>query len=80
MNRQLIMVSSITYAMKGRDLLRSKGMKAYIERTPGHMDRVGCGYSIYVNGDINRAEAILRDGNIKIIGLSEEGDTDDLPG
>lgn len=74
MSKELIMVSSITYAMKGRDLLRSKGIKAYIERTPGHMDRVGCGYSIYVNGDVDQAEEILRQGKIKILGRGEGGD------
>jgi len=73
MAKQLFMVSSITYAMKGRDLLRAKGYKAYIERTPGQLDKLGCGYSIYVNGDIKIAGQILKEGNVKIIGYSEGG-------
>ena len=71
MSKQLIMVSSITYAIKGRDVLRSKGYKAYIERTPGQLDKAGCGYSIFVNGDINAAEQILRNSGIKILGRSD---------
>ena len=59
MKKQLIMVSSITYAIKGRELLRGKGFKAYIERTPGNLDTAGCGYSIYVSGDADAAEQIL---------------------
>ena len=60
MNKQLIMVSSITYAIQGRDILRQRGMKAYIERTPGGRDRAGCGYSIYVDSNTDMAEDILR--------------------
>lgn len=70
MKKQLIMVSSITYAIKGRELLRAKGYRAYIERTPGNIDTAGCGYSIYVNGDADAAEQILRDAGIKILGRS----------
>lgn len=71
MNKEMIMVNSITYAIKGRDLLRSKGMKAYVERTPGGIDHAGCGYSIYINGDIDLAEKILKENNIKMLGRSK---------
>lgn len=70
MKKQLIMVSSITYAIKGREHLRGKGFKAYIERTPGNLDTAGCGYSIYVSGDADAAEQILKDAGIKILGRS----------
>ena len=73
MNKQLIMVSSITYAIKGRDILRQRGMKAYIERTPGGKDRAGCGYSIYVDSNTDMAEDILRQSGIKILGRAEDG-------
>lgn len=76
MSKQLILVSSITYAIKGRDILRSRGYKAYIERTPSHLDRVGCGYSIYVNGDVEGAEAVLRANRIRVFGRSEGSDND----
>jgi len=74
MKKQLIQVSSITYAIKGRDILRSKGIKAYVERTPNDMDRVGCGYSIYVKGDILAAEEILRQSDIKTLGRQSGGE------
>ena len=71
MSKQLIMVSSITYAIRGRDLLRSKGFKAYIEKTPGRLDSAGCGYSIYVTSNAEQAQRILRSAGIKILGLMQ---------
>ena len=73
MNQQKIMVSSITHAIKGRDLLRQRGIKAYVERTHAGRDRVGCGYSISVDGDGDAAEEILRGAGIKIVGRAEGG-------
>ncbi len=71
MKKQLIQVSSITYAIKGRDILKSKGIKAYVERTPADADRVGCGYSIYVKGDITAALDILKNAGINVLGRQE---------
>lgn len=59
---------SITHAIRGRDLLRKHGFKARMEKTPNHLDRVGCGYSIIVEGDAVRAEQILRNSRVKILG------------
>ena len=70
MGKPLIMVSSVTYAIKGRDLLRKMGYSADIERTPGTMDRVGCGYSITTELDGEAARAILEENNIKVGGIS----------
>lgn len=68
MKKQLIQVSSITYAIKGRDILKSKGIKAYVERTTGDLNQKGCGYSIFVKGDVDAAETILKNSGIKILG------------
>ena len=45
---KLIMVSSVTYAMKGKELLKSYGIRAEVERTPKNSQSKGCGYSLYV--------------------------------
>ena len=74
MGRQYIKVSSITYATKGRDILLNHGIRAHIERTHQPMEGDGCGYSIYVNGDADAAEKILRASGIKIIRRSEGRD------
>lgn len=71
MGTHLIMVSSITYAIKGRDLLRSHGYKAYIEKTPSKLDTHGCGYSIVVYTDPAAVLGILKDAGVKILGTAE---------
>ena len=70
MGSNLIMVNSITYAIKGRDLLRSKGFKAYIEKTPGKLDSHGCGYSIVVNVEPSQVTGLLEKADIKVLGIS----------
>ena len=65
----MIMVSSVTYAIRGRDFLRQQGYEANIERSPGTMDRVGCGYSIVTNCNEEKARETLQSNNIKIGGI-----------
>ena len=67
----LIMVSSITHAIKGRDLLKNKGFKAAIEKTPGKLDSAGCGYSIFVDKNIDSAQKIVSAAGIKILGIAK---------
>ena len=71
MGKHLIMVNSITYAIKGRDLLRSNGHKAYIEKTPVNLDSHGCGYRIIVYDKLDKAVSLLKGGGIKILGTTE---------
>ena len=68
MNKTLLMVTSITYAIKARDILVAYGYRSYIETTPGHLDKVGCGYSVSVNGNADEAEEILVKNGIKVLG------------
>lgn len=53
-----ISVGSVTYAIKGRDVLRNNGFKVGIERKPSKSSS-GCGYALKLNGDINKAKEIL---------------------
>ena len=71
MGKPMILVSSITYAMKGRDILSNRGMKAYVERTPRTSENIGCGYSIYVPSQTDEAERILIGYGIKVLGRAE---------
>lgn len=71
MKRYSIATGTVTYAIKGRDLLRKKGYKAKIERKSGEKVH-GCGYSIIFEGDIYAAESLLRQNGIKILEISEE--------
>lgn len=65
MDKYVISTGTVTYALRGRDLLRNNGFKAYIERSTAN-DRIGCGYSITVAGNINKIIECLNRQDIRI--------------
>lgn len=65
------MVSSVTYAMKSRDILNSQGINAYVERLPRSRE-TGCGYGVFVPDRTDEAEQILRNNGIKILGRMDK--------
>ena len=71
MKRYLIQTGTVTYAIKGRDLLRRKGIKAKIERKVGNKIQ-GCGYAILIEEDPAEAQKILRENGVKILDITEE--------
>ncbi len=73
MKNDKILVSSITHAIRGRDLLRAHGFKAYIERAKGALEQNGCGYSIYVEQDTEAAERLLREHRVRVLGRTGGG-------
>lgn len=74
MSKKGIKVTSVTYAMKGRDMLQKNGYKAYLTRNPHPDEDDGCGYVIYVNNMDKRCLDILKNGGIKVRGLVDLGD------
>ena len=74
MDKKGIKVSSVTYAMKGRDLLQKNGYKAYLTRNPHPETDEGCGYLIYVNNMDDKAPLLLKRAGIKIKGIVDLGD------
>ena len=71
MGKPLIVVSSVTYAMKGRDLLFRHGNRGYVEPIPKTGD-TGCGYGIYVPQGADAAERILRENHIRVLRRMEQ--------
>ena len=71
MGSYLLTTGSITYAIKGRDLLRKMGYKARIERRTSGAGSNGCGYNIFLDGDIKTAEAILKEAGVKILQINK---------
>lgn len=63
--KTLIALSSITYAIKAKNLLNSAGYYCEIERTPKKLAK-GCGYSIRVKDDLNLILSILSAEEIKV--------------
>ena len=74
MGKDLILVASVTYAMKGREILTRNGIKAYIERTPKNLNINSCGYCLYVPFDIDRAEEILINSGVKVLGRARRSE------
>ncbi len=74
MSKKGIKVGSVTYAMKGRDLLQKNGYKAYLTRNPHPENDEGCGYVIYVNNPDGKCFEVLKRNNIKIKGMVDLGD------
>ncbi len=70
MQRHIILVNSITYAIKGRDLLRKQGFRAYIERKTNANGNTGCGYVIVSDGNRERISNALINSGIKILQIS----------
>ncbi len=65
MQRHIISVSSITYAIKGRDLLRNQGLKTYIEKKTNANGNAGCGYVIVAFGNRDKIVNSLNVAGIK---------------
>lgn len=69
---ELILVKTITYAMKGRDVLAQWGIPSRIERVPKTRES-GCGYALSVTGDVAYAEGILKHGGVPTYGRVQQG-------
>ncbi len=69
MGKYLIVTGTITYAIRGRDILRKQGYSANMEKTKGNLNH-GCGYSITVSGDIEKIKTILKNAGVKIIEIT----------
>lgn len=66
----VLVLSSVTYAMKSRDLLFKYGIKAYVERLP-RTKETGCGYGVYVPHGIDEAERILKENGVRVLGRAK---------
>lgn len=70
--RKVLVLSSVTYAMKSRDLLFRYGIRAYVERLP-RTKETGCGYGVYVPAGIDEAERILKENGVRVLGRAARG-------
>lgn len=70
MENNLIMFGSVTLAMKSRNLLLKNNIKSGIVRTPIHLNKKSCGYSLYVPGNFEKALKIIRSNGITVNGTA----------
>ncbi len=66
MSKQIIMLSSITYAYKAEAWLAKQGIKAYVHRVPKHLKIQGCGYGVEVKGNASEVAALLKQAGFPI--------------
>lgn len=72
MNKPVILVSSVTYAIKGKDLLNRNGFMAAIHRV-SRTRETGCGYGIYVPQRTEEAQRLLEESGMRILGRADRG-------
>lgn len=70
MKSYIIMTGTVTYAVKGRDILRKNGIKATVERSSPTKD-TGCGYGIVISGGVDKAQALLSSAGVKVLKITE---------
>lgn len=66
LNKFFIVTGTVTYAAKGREILRRNGIKAYVQRSFA-ADRIGCGYGIVAVGDMQNILSILGKADVKVL-------------
>ena len=65
MEGQVLAVGSVTNAMRGKELLARNGLPAFVGR--GKPDgQNGCGYTLTVSGDVDRAIRLLEAAGIRV--------------
>lgn len=70
----IFVLSSITYAMKARDILKEKQIGSTLTRSAAIRKVRGCGYGLRVKQDDRAsAEQILREAGIRVLGITTEG-------
>lgn len=70
MGKSLIIVKSITYAMRGQQLLNDAGISAYIDRNIGAASKYGCGYGVRVrSAEARRAADLLQAAGIRVVDI-----------
>ncbi len=70
MKKYRINTGTVTYAIKGREVLRRKGYNAKVEKSQS-LNKNGCGYAIIVFGEISVIEPLLRNSGVKILDIQE---------
>lgn len=64
--RAILVIGSVTYTMKAKELLDKFGIKSYIEKTSNFRKTKGCSYGLYVPRNSDKAFEILSNNNINI--------------
>lgn len=76
MTRPIITVSSVTYAMKAKEILRRNGIPSYIIKKARGPGNPSCAYALQVAEGVENAYRILEESKVvKLLGMSYEEET-----
>lgn len=64
-------VSSITNAQRGQKILSSHGIPAQIQKIQNIQNGDGCGYTILIKSSASKAEKLLIENGIRIVGVEK---------
>ena len=70
MSKHYLTIGSVTKANMAVDILRGAGIMGKIIKTPLGQSKQGCGYSIVVSSDPERAAGIIERGGVRVTGIS----------
>lgn len=83
MKYYLLTFRSVTFAQRGERLLKSKGYRCGIQRTPKWMEERGCGYSVKVQtGNVDMVLDILEENQLvyrKVYVQRGDGSLEEVP-
>lgn len=65
----LMIFTSMTTALKARDLLRKHGIGAQVVRTPAKLRKGSCGYSLVVTSNFDKAKELIKESKIPLSGV-----------
>lgn len=68
MINELILLPSVTYAMKAKSILDKYKIRSFIQRTPRNTPIKSCGYCLFVPEKTDEAEKILRKNGVRVLG------------
>lgn len=74
MKNELILLPSVTYAMKAKSILDQYNIRSYIQRTPKNAQIRSCGYCLFVPNNADKAEDLLRKKGVRVLGRAERED------
>lgn len=72
MNKYMIRLTSVTYAMRAQKLLEQRGIRAFVRKMAKNLSVHGCGYAVEVLGDPGPAVNILSAAGIRVVEVTQE--------
>lgn len=67
----LIKLSSVTQALRAKDILGKNGIKSRVHRIPAKRGRSACSYGLLIDNNIPKAVEILMENNIRVSGRAD---------